>query len=109
ILLLGLGETGEAVVEQELRTAFAVPGELPEFLVVDEKASARLGSCETRLPGLSQLAAITRFDHTLSSDPHSWTVLNDLVAAERLDAVVVAIGGHALNLRVTDHIHRPLR
>ena len=108
ILLLGLGETGEAVVEQGLRTAFAVPGELPEFLVVDEKASARLGSCETRLPGLSQVAAMTCFDHTLSSDPHSWTVLNDLVAAERLDAVVVAIGGDELNLSVASHIRSRL-
>ena len=108
ILLLGLGETGEAVVEQGLRTAFAVPGELPEFLVVDEKASARLGSFETRLPGLSQVAAMTCFDHTLSSDPHSWTVLNDLVAAERLDAVVVAIGGDELNLSVASHIRSRL-
>jgi voltage-gated potassium channel Kch len=32
ILMLGFGETGEAIVEQGLRTAFAVPGELPEFL-----------------------------------------------------------------------------
>ena len=51
---------------------------------------------------------MTCFDHTLSSDPHSWTVLNDLVAAERLDAVVVAIGGDELNLSVASHVRSRL-
>jgi voltage-gated potassium channel Kch len=108
ILLLGFGETGEAIVEQGLRTAFAVPGELPEFLVVDEHASDRLSSCETRLPGLSQVAAVRCIDLALSPDPHSWTALNDLVAAERTDAVIVALGADELNLSIASHIRRRL-
>jgi hypothetical protein len=108
ILLLGLGETGEAIVEQGLRTAFAVPGELPEFLVVEEHASARLTSCETKLPGLLQVAAVRCFDQALGSDPQSWTILDDLVATERPDAVVIAIGGDELNLSIASHIRRRL-
>ncbi|MEA2924245.1 MAG: hypothetical protein QOD25_1367 [Alphaproteobacteria bacterium] len=108
ILLLGLGETGEAIVEQGLRTAFAVPGELPEFLVVDEHASARLSSCETRLPGLLQVAAVRCFDRALSPDPNSWTAVNDIVATERPEAVIVTIGGDELNLSIATHIRRRL-
>jgi voltage-gated potassium channel Kch len=108
ILLLGFGETGEAIVEQGLRTAFAVPGELPEFLVVDEHASDRLSSCETRLPGLLQVAAVRCIDQALSPDPYSWTALNDLVAAERTDAVIVALGADELNLSIASHIRRRL-
>ena len=103
-----IGETGEAIIEQGLRTAFAVPGELPEFLVVDEHASARLSSCETRLPGLLQLAAVRCFDRALVPDPNSWTAVNDIVATERPEAVIVTIGGDELNLSIATHIRRRL-
>ena len=85
-----------------------MPGELPEFLVVDEHASTRLSSCETRLPGLLHVAAVRCFDRTLGQDPNSWTAVNDIVATERPEAVIVAIGGDELNLSIATHIRRRL-